>query len=515
VPGADILHVRLNAPPNGDPCRPWSLLQAKGLAQEPSWSELAPGHYHASASVYPFLPRSLLERLMMNAETCDADEWDLLASALEPYAHDAAVFYRSYNHYRSWAREQGWPAHAGSLGRHMCVVVGMGAHHRVIVMNVAEGAPFHAALIGARKCAGRDWLKSIGLPVAQGGLAATPEQAADMAARVGFPVVLKRPVGGNGDGVVLGVEDAQACREAAGQLLVGQPHVIVEHMLKGSEFRIHLVNGRIWEIRRVAHREIVADGAAVIGDLIRHQHAKFWRAVEKSEWMRRRLVYVLWGQGARGFCDLESIRPALGARIRISSSVAVDEAGLAPHALTKADRTSIEAAFAALGSPSGGVDVLLAQEGGPLAQGAVIEVNIPCGMNYLSAPDQAAATEMSAWFGDAEPFREVRGRVPLVLMTSRSSDAWARVRDAMCARHENLLELDMTRTGWMPAIWSKADAILMHVSEEAVLEHGLPLQSGATLIAHEHAASFPLLHATMENMGDGARVLPFGEFLGR
>ena len=67
----------------------------------------------------------------------------------------------------------------------------------------------------------------------------------------------------------------------------------------------------------------------------------------------------------------------------------------------------------------------------------------------------------------------------------------------------------------MPAIWSKADAILMHVSEEAVLEHGLPLQSGATLIAHEHAASFPLLHATMENMGDGARVLPFGEFLGR
>jgi hypothetical protein len=518
APGADILHVWLTAACADDVRRPWGLLQAGGLAGHPSWEELAPGHYHASASVYPFLPRAMIERLMANAEIDDPAEWNALTAELDPFAHDAAVYRRSTGAYRTWAREQGWPAHAAMLGRHMCVVIGMGSHHRVRVMNVAEHTPFHAAVIGSRKCAGRDWLKAVGLPVAAGGLAATPQQAVDVATRAGFPVVIKRPIGGNGDGVILGVKDAQSCREAAEQLLVGQPHLVVEHMLIGAEFRVHLANGRIWEIRRVAHREIVTDGAGTIGDLIRNQHAAFWSAVEKSEWMRQRLVYVLWGLGARTFSDLEFMRPAPGARIRVSGAVVVGDAGLAPNALTKADRKRIEDAFSALGSCSGGVDVLLSHEGSSLAQGAVLEVNIPCGMNYLTAPDEAAATEMSAWFENAEDFHAAQGRVPLVLLptcSSTSPDLWARVRGRMHARYDNLLEVDMAQAGWTPAIWSKADAVLMQVSEQAVLEHGLPLHSGATLLAPNDPAQFPLLHATMENTGDGARVLLADEFIQR
>ena len=125
-----------------------------------------------------------------------------------------------------------------------------------------------------------------------GGLADNPQTALRLAEKVGWPVVLKRPIGGNGDSVVLSIRDSTSCLEAAAKLLDGgHPYLVVERMLAGVELRAHFVNGRLFELRSTEKKLIAPDGFSSLGHLIEGQHPEFWRAVTRAEWMRQRLTF--------------------------------------------------------------------------------------------------------------------------------------------------------------------------------------------------------------------------------
>jgi acyl-CoA synthetase (NDP forming) len=86
----------------------------------------------------------------------------------------------------------------------------------------------------------RALLRAYGIPAVPGGLARTPEEALKIAARVGYPVVLKVSVAGiqhktEVGGVILDVSDAAAVRRAFPSLLRrGAEGVNVQKMVKGG-----------------------------------------------------------------------------------------------------------------------------------------------------------------------------------------------------------------------------------------------------------------------------------------
>lgn len=429
---------------------------------------------------------------------------------LRLHAHDAGMFARSYALHRQLALAREWPAHLLPLGRHIGVVYGMGRLHRTSVMNVISDAPFIAGLVGGRKCVGRDWLARAGLQTPPGGLAATAQEAVRLAEQIGWPVVLKRPIGGNGDGVVLSIADAAQCHEAAARLLTGHPHIVVERMLSGVELRVHLVNGRVWEIRRITKRCVRGDGKSSLAQLIAREHESFWANVLKATWMRDRLVFALWRFGVRSFDDLDDIVPESGIEIQVASGLMAGPAGLAPaNALAKQDRDGLERAFQLLGSPSGGADVLLSRPGAKLADGgAILELNIPCGMGYLESPEDAAGAELRSWFRDDAAFRQAKGRIPLIIVSDIDS-AYGALVERLRDMFADLLELDLDEcgaAGWLPALMSRSDAILMRCSERGAMEHGLPLNCRPIWRQPNAAKLAPVLRATLENCGPSQRA---------
>ena len=503
VAGLDLVHAWFRSDVPEPFLEQWRALEILGLATRPQIQRVAPDAFHAAASVYPHLPLRIIASCFASRSDAERSE------ALSSYAHDAASFRGSYALHRREALALDWPAHPARFGRYVGTLFGMGQFHRVGVMNVSAHVPMLADLVGGRKCAGRDWLEMMGLPTPPGGLADDPDAAVTIAERVGWPVVLKRPIGGNGDGVALSIADAASCREAAVSLLNGHPHIVVERMLDGLELRAHLVNGRIFEIRRVVHRTIRPDGAATLAALIEHQHPEFWRTITSAEWMRRRVVMVLWRYGVRCFDDLMRIVPAAGTPVRIASGVQIGSDGImSVTTLHRQDRKSLETAFESIGSPSGGVDIVLPKAGARLADGGgILEINIPCGMGYLSDPAKAAQAELDAWIAESAGFRRARGRVPFIVAPKRPDSrrpfGWSRMTRAAGRRYERAFVFDLAEAGgWLPALMSKADAILVSVSDKAALDYGLPLNSKPIYVQDGlDDPSTPVLDATIRNCG--------------
>jgi hypothetical protein len=357
-------------------------------------------------------------------------------------------------------------------------------------------------------------LKSVGLSVAEGGLAATPDAAVAIAANIGAPVVLKRPIGGNGDGVIPSIRGAEMCRSAAAKLLEGHPHIIVEKMVPGVEFRVHLSDGRITEIRHVTQRTITGDGQSSCAQLIQSQHASLWDSVCATAWIRQRLIFALWHVGVREFEDLNTVAPKAGDQIVIRSGISSGRDGLAPMAvLHERDWERIENAFDTLGSPSGAVDLILSHVGGRLADcGAVLEVNIPCGMAYLDDAREVAEREMEHWIERDPEFAGANARTPLVIVPrcepNDEPGLWDKARQMLCQHYRTVTAIDHTETGgWMPAIMSNADAVLLAMSELTAIEYGLPLNAHPTLIIGQaDLERMPILEATLAHCGSLRRT---------
>jgi acetyl-CoA carboxylase biotin carboxylase subunit len=89
------------------------------------------------------------------------------------------------------------------------------------------------------KVRAREIMASIGFPVTAGGLVDTPEEAQALAARIGFPLMLKAAAGGGGIGMKVVREAADlaaACERGSAQAarLFGSPTLLIERYLEGA-----------------------------------------------------------------------------------------------------------------------------------------------------------------------------------------------------------------------------------------------------------------------------------------
>src|SRR5690242_16291219 len=84
-------------------------------------------------------------------------------------------------------------------------------------------------------------LSTVGLPVGKFAVVDSPLDAARAAQAIGFPVVLKPNFGSKGIGVVIGLNDPQAVREAAEKLLPSAQHLLVQSFFPGEDHRLLVV----------------------------------------------------------------------------------------------------------------------------------------------------------------------------------------------------------------------------------------------------------------------------------
>ena len=261
-------------------------------------------------------------------------------------------------------------------------------------------------------------LESVGVPVPEGQVAASPAQAWEAAQDIGLPVVVKPTDGNHGRGVTLDL-NTQAEVEAAWALADRHgSEVIVERYVRGDEHRLLVVGDHVVAAARGEAAWVTGDGCATVRELIDRQINSDPRRGVTEDFPLNRIVIeqddVVRSDLKRLGLTADSV-PAAGRRVLIqrNGNVAIDcTAAVHPevaHQVALAVRT--------VGLDIAGVDVVAEDIRKPLHEqgGAVVEVNAGPGllMHLRPAegkPQPVGQAIVDHLFADAEE----TGRIPIV-----------------------------------------------------------------------------------------------------
>lgn len=305
------------------------------------------------------------------------------------------------------------------------VQLGFGARQRRIWTAETDQTSAIAESIASDKDLTKSLLQSCGVPVPQGQLVTSADEAWEAAQDVGLPVVVKPYDGNHGRGVSLDLNNRTDI-EAAFFLAQrkGGSSVIVEQFIGGNEHRLLVVGKRVVAAARGETAWVTGDGKSNIIELVDRQINTDPRRGEGEDAPLNTLrpheaaeiILELQRQGLTA----HSV-PALDTRVLIqrNGNVALDVSDHI-HPTVAAAATL---AARVVGLDIAGVDMVLEDISQPLAaqRGAVIEVNASPGLLAHLKPANGPARPVGAaimthLFGPDSGKYEA-GRIPVVGIT--------------------------------------------------------------------------------------------------
>ena len=358
---------------------------------------------------------------------------DLLMAAIDNTPYDVAAAVASLHdmvdsrclgpstaHIIEAATERGIPHIRLTDGN--LVQLGYGASQRRIWTAETDRTSAIAEEIASDKDLTKSLLQSCGVPVPQGCLVDTADEAWEAAQDIGLPVAIKPEDGNHGRGVSLDLYKRQDI-EAAFLLAErkGGGRVIVEQFIPGNEHRLLVVGKRVVAAARGETAWVTGDGLSTILELVNSQINTDPRRGAGEEFP----LSVLEILGSDAEVNLEIERqgltvqsiPAPGQKVLIqrNGNVAYDVTDLIHPSVAAA------AALAArvVGLDIAGVDMVLEDISRPLTQqrGAVIEVNASPGLLAHLKPADGQPRPIGKAIIEHLFKTEQSGRIPVVGIT--------------------------------------------------------------------------------------------------
>jgi cyanophycin synthetase len=300
------------------------------------------------------------------------------------------------------------------------VQLGHGARQRRIWTAETDNTSAIAEGIASDKDMTKDLLKSVGVPVPEGTLVKSADEAWEEAQDIGLPVAVKPYDGNHGRGVSLNLmteADVRAAYDIA-VLRGGSKSVIVEKFIVGNEHRLLVVGRRMVAASMGESLWVTGDGKSSVQELVDSQINTDPRRGTTEEFplnivepkKSEEVQLDLKRQGLTPDSVVEAGRKVL---IQVNGNVANDVTDLVHPAVAEM------AALAArtIGLDIAGIDLVAADISRPLEEqgGAIIEVNASPG---LLAHLKPAAGGMARPVGHAiadQLFAEGEdGRIPIV-----------------------------------------------------------------------------------------------------
>ena len=151
------------------------------------------------------------------------------------------------------------------------VQLGYGASQRRIWTAETDLTSAIAESIAHDKDLTKSLLASCGVPVPEGEIVGSPEEAWTAAQDIGLPVVVKPSDGNHGRGVSL---DLKTQEEVAAAFDVAQRHgseVMVERFVRGHEYRLLVVGGQVVAAARGEAAWVTGNGSSTVTQLVNAQ----------------------------------------------------------------------------------------------------------------------------------------------------------------------------------------------------------------------------------------------------
>ncbi|WP_280546956.1 cyanophycin synthetase [Halomonas sp. 11-S5] len=130
----------------------------------------------------------------------------------------------------------------------------------------------HTDLIGFGIADDKEWTKQVlgdaGIPVPQGRVCDSFDEALEAVGAIGYPVAVKPVIGNHGRGVSTNIEDDQALHDAFEIAAHRNPSVIVEQYIRGEDHRLLVIDGRLVAAARRRPAHVVGNGVDTLQALV-------------------------------------------------------------------------------------------------------------------------------------------------------------------------------------------------------------------------------------------------------
>lgn len=301
------------------------------------------------------------------------------------------------------------------------VQLGYGNQQRRIWTAETDQTSAIAEEIASDKDLTKSLLQACGVPVPEGQLVRSAEQAWEAAQDIGVPVVVKPYDGNHGRGVSLNLM-TQADVEAAYALAYrkGGGSVIVEQFIPGNEHRLLVVGKRVVAAARGETLSVVGDGVSTIDRLADLQiNTDPRRGIGEDS----PLNVIIPSNSAEVILELERVGLTPQSIPTKDQKVLIQRNGNVASDVTDTMHPSV-AAMAALaarivGLDIAGVDMVLEDITQPISRqrGAVIEVNASPGLLAHIKPAEGVGRPVGKAVIDHLFQAEKDGRIPIVGIT--------------------------------------------------------------------------------------------------
>ncbi len=148
------------------------------------------------------------------------------------------------------------------------IQLGHGAHQKQIQASITCQTSAIAVETADEKTRVKTYLKNAGIPVPEGQVVSSEEEAVTVFKQLGTGVVVKPNVGNHGNGSTINVTDPGQLKMAFHAAHAYHPDVIVEEYVKGGDFRLLVINGNFIAAAKREPAHVIGDGRSSIHDLI-------------------------------------------------------------------------------------------------------------------------------------------------------------------------------------------------------------------------------------------------------
>ena len=301
------------------------------------------------------------------------------------------------------------------------VRLGYGKYRRYVESTIADSTRVIAVDIAGDKDLTKRFLDSAAIPVPRGEVVRTREDAVAALRQFGGAVVVKPLDGNQGKGVSLNLTTDQQVLEAYDIACGISPNVIVERMLRGRDYRLVVVGGKLVAAAERMPAHVWGDGVHTIQELIDYENRNPNRGADHEKPLTQIKVdpvalAILKKYNRR----LEDV-PADGDLVMLRESANLSTGGSARDVTDEVHptiRKIAERAARAIGLDVCGIDLVVQDITAPMdAVGGIVEINAAPGLRMHHHPAQGRPRDVGAAIVDMMYPPGAPTRVPVISIT--------------------------------------------------------------------------------------------------
>lgn len=302
------------------------------------------------------------------------------------------------------------------------VQLGYGVYQRRIQASETSLTSAIAVDLCQEKWLTNHMLRRVGIPVPDGQIVKSAEEAWQAAQEIGQPVVIKPADGNQGKGVSINLSGHEHVHEAYQIAQQFGPEVLIERYIEGDDYRLLVINGKLEAAARRDPAQVIGDGEHTVAELVeilnrdprrRPGHGSILSRIELNE-----AVELTLSQQSLNFTSI----PAAGQVVKLRRNSNLSTGGTATDVTDEVHPSNArlaELAAQILSLDVAGIDIVCRDISRPLAEqnGAIVEVNAAPGLRMHLHPTNGQPRNVGVpivemlYPGDSE------SRIPIIAVT--------------------------------------------------------------------------------------------------